>query len=156
MALPRHVILCRPASAGSLTERTRCFSEVLVPATCRPAACLLVLLAAACGPVRATSLIGDAETAVARVRAADGERIAPYETISAELFLEKAREQRGRAQYGVAEDLARQSLRFAREAADRVGDHGRVAPAPGTAPAGNTRPQPSATPAPEQPAPRAP
>ena len=101
-------------------------------------------------------MIGEAETAVARVRAADGERIAPYETISAELFLEKAREQQGRAQYGAAEDLARQSLRFAREAADRVGDRSRVAPAPGAAPDAITRPQPGATPAPEQPAPRAP
>jgi hypothetical protein len=115
---------------------------------------LLVLLAAACGPVRATSVIGEAETAVARVRAADGERIAPYETISAELFLEKAREQRGRAQYGAAEDLARQSLRFAREAADRVGDRSRVGPVPPEP--SIMRPQPGATPPPEQPTPRAP
>ena len=78
--------------------------------------------------MRATSVIGDAEAAVARVRAADGERVAPYETISAELYLEKAREQQGRAQYGAAEDLARQSLRFAREAAERTGELRRVAP----------------------------
>ncbi|MFL5310573.1 MAG: DUF4398 domain-containing protein [Myxococcales bacterium] len=121
-------------------------------ATCRPAACLLVLLAAGCGPVRATSVVGDAETAVARARAADGERLAPYETIAAELYLEKAREQRGRAQYGAAEDLAQQSLRFARDAVERAGEQrGRVgaAPAP-TSPATVTRPPPS----PEQPAPR--
>jgi hypothetical protein len=123
-----------------------------VHSTCRPAACLLVLLAVGCGPVRATSVIGDAETAVARARAADGERLAPYETIAAELYLEKAREQRGRAQYGAAEDLGKQSLRFAREAVERAGDQrsrGGAAPAPAS-PATVTRPPP----APEQPAPR--
>jgi Domain of unknown function (DUF4398) len=121
-----------------------------VHATFRPAACLLVLLAAGCGPVRATSVVGDAEAAVARARAADGERLAPYETIAAELYLEKAREQRGRAQYGAAEDLAKQSLRFARDAVERAGDQrsrGSAAPAPAS-PATLVRP------APEQPAPR--
>ena len=59
--------------------------------TCRPAACLLVLLAVGCGPVRATSVIGDAEAAIARARAADGERFAPYQTIAAELYLEDER-----------------------------------------------------------------
>lgn len=121
-----------------------------MPATCRPAACLLVLLAVGCGPVRATSVIGDAEAAVARARAADGERLAPYETIAAELYLEKAREQRGRAQYGAAEDLAKQSLRFAHDAVERAGDQrsrGSAAPAPAS-PATVTRPSP------EQPAPR--
>jgi Domain of unknown function (DUF4398) len=121
-----------------------------VHATCRAAACLLVVLAAGCGPIRATSVIGDAEAAVARARAADGERVAPYETISAELYLEKAREQQGRAQYGAAEELARQSLRFARDAADRAG-RGPAGAAPGeAAPATITRPPASA---PEQPPP---
>ena len=111
------------------------------------------MLAAGCGPVRATSVIGDAQAAVARARAADGERVAPYETISAELYLEKAREQQGRAQYGAAEELARQSLRFARDAADRAGRG--PASAPGeAAPATITRPPATA---PEQaPPPRTP
>ena len=83
---------------------------------------------------------------------ADGERLAPYETIAAELYLEKAREQRGRAQYGAAEDLGKQSLRLAREAVERAGDQrsrGGAVPAPAS-PATVTRPPP----APEQPAPR--
>jgi len=119
---------------------------------CRPAACLLVLLAAGCGPVRATSVIGDAEAAVASARAAGGEKLAPYETISAELYLAKAREEQGRAQYGAARELAEQSLRFAREAIERAGE-GRSSrsggsPAPAS-PATVTRSQP----APEPPAP---
>ena len=113
---------------------------------CRAVACLLVVLAAGCGPVRATSVIRDAETAVARARAADGERVAPYETILAELYLAKARDQRGRAQYGAAEDLARQSLQFATAAIERAGGAGR-GPAE-AAPATITRPAA----APEQPA----
>ncbi len=142
---------CRLAAAGSLTEGTRCFSEVAVRAICRPAGCLLVLLAAGCGPVRATSVISDAEAALAQARAADGERLAPYQTVSAQLYLAKAREQQGRAQYGAAEDLAKQSVRFAREAVERAGEQrsrGAAAPAPAS-PATVTRPQPAS----EQPAP---
>jgi hypothetical protein len=116
-----------------------------VHTSCRAVACLLVVLAAGCGPVRATSVIRDAEAAVARARAADGERVAPYETISAELYLAKARDQQGRAQYGAAEDLARQSLQFAAAAVERAGSAGR-GPAE-AAPATITRPSA----APEQP-----
>ena len=87
----------------------------------RPLAFLLALLAVACGPVRATSVIRDAEATLARARAADSQKFAPYETVSAELYLTKAREQQGRAQYGAAEELARQSLRFAQEAVERAG-----------------------------------
>jgi hypothetical protein len=119
-----------------------------VRATCRSAGCLLALLAAGCGPVRATSVIGDAEAAIARARAADGERLAPYETVSAQLYLAKAREQQGRAQYGAAEDLAKQSMRFAREAVERAGEQrsrGAATPAPAS-PATVTRPQSASEP----------
>jgi Domain of unknown function (DUF4398) len=82
---------------------------------------------------------------VARARAAGGAKVAPYETVSAELYLVKAREQQGRAQYGAAEELARQSLRFAQEAIERAGQgpgQGGPAPAQG-APATVTRSQPA-------------
>lgn len=111
----------------------------------RPLAFLIALLAAACGPVRATSVIGDAQAAITRARAAGGERVAPYETVSAELYLAKAREQQGRAQYGAAEELARQSLRFAQEAIERAGQgRSQGTPAPAQAsPATITRSQPA-------------
>jgi len=114
-----------------------------VRAIYRPLAFLLAL-AAACGPVRATSVIGDAEAAVTRARAAGGEKVAPYETVSAELYLVKAREQQSRAQYGAAEELARQSLRFAQEAIERAGQgRNQGTPAPGQAsPASITRSRP--------------
>jgi len=116
-----------------------------VRAIYQPLACLLALLAAACGPVRATSVIGDAEAAVTRARAVGGEKVAPYETVSAQLYLAKAREQQGRAQYGAAEELARQSLRFAQEAIERAGQgRNQGTPSAGqVSPATVTRSQPA-------------
>ena len=67
-------------------------------------------------------MISDAEAAVASARAAGGEKLAPYQTISAELYLAKAREEQGRAQYGAARELAEQSLRFAQQAVERAGE----------------------------------
>jgi hypothetical protein len=86
-------------------------------------------LLAGCAPIGTRGVIRDAETAIARARALDGDRIAPYETKSAELYLEKAREEQGRAQYGAARELARQSLTYAQQAIERAGDKG-VRPAP--------------------------
>jgi len=111
--------------------------------TFRPAACLLASLALGCGPVGATSVISDAEAAVTRARAADGERLAPYETVSAELYLEKAREEQGRAQYGAAMDLARQSRKFAELAAQRISEQRGRGSAPAAPPATSPRPEPN-------------
>jgi hypothetical protein len=83
-----------------------------------------LLLLAGCGPIGARGVIREAETAVVRARAAGGERFAPYETAAAQLYLEKAREEQGRAQYGAAQDLAKQSLSFARQAVERAGEKG--------------------------------
>jgi hypothetical protein len=88
----------------------------------RVSALALLLALAGCGPIGAYGVIREAETALVRARAAGSERYAPYQTASAELYLEKAREEQGRAQYGAAKDLARQSLDFARQATERAGD----------------------------------
>jgi len=93
-----------------------------------PAAALFLVLAG-CGPIGARGVIREAESAVVRARAAGGDRFAPYETAAAQLYLEKAREEQGRAQYGAAQELAKQSLSFARQAAERAGDKGASAPA---------------------------
>jgi len=90
----------------------------------------------------ATSVIGDAEAAVRRARAADGERLAPYETVSAELYLEKAREEQGRAQYGAAMDLARQSVKFAGLAAQRAAEQRSRGSQPTPSPAARPEPIP--------------
>jgi hypothetical protein len=97
----------------------------------------------ACGPLNATGAVRDAEVAVARAQALDGERLAPYETISAELYLAKAREEQGRAQYGDAQRLAKESSALAEKAALKAAQlrSGAVAPPPVNAhpPAGTGR-----------------
>ena len=108
----------------------------------------------------ATSLINDAEVAVARAHAADGEKLAPYETTLADLYLIKAREEQGHAKYADAKELAADSIMQADLAAKKSVEH-RAAPpaapaspasapaAPLVVPAPTKQPVPSA--APEEP-----
>ena len=72
-------------------------------------ACLLL----GCGPVTATRVIDSADAALVRTRGADGDKLAPYETMLADLYLAKAREKQAYAQYGDAEMLAADARRFA-------------------------------------------
>src|SRR3954454_21732660 len=81
-------------------------------------ATLLVVLALACGPVTATSVIDDAQRALIRARASDADRYAAYESTLADLYLAKAREEQGHARYSDARALATDALRYA-EAAGR-------------------------------------
>jgi len=84
-------------------------------------ACLLL----GCGPVTATRVIKGADAALVRTRGADGDKLAPYETTLADLYLAKAREKQGHAQYGDAEMLAADARRFA-EAASLKAAQGRA------------------------------
>jgi hypothetical protein len=74
--------------------------------------------------------VGNAEAAVARAQALDGEKLAPYETVSAELYLRKAQEEQGRARYGDAEQLAKESAAFADKAVAKASQlrSGSIAP----------------------------
>jgi len=58
-----------------------------------------------------------------RARAADSDRYAKYETTLAELYLTKARELQGHAQYGEARALASEALRLANAANRRAAEH---------------------------------
>jgi len=69
-----------------------------------------------CGPIESTAVISDASVALSGAKTAEGDKYAPYEYTSAELFLQKAREERGYADYEVAIDYARKSRDFARQA----------------------------------------
>ena len=96
----------------------------------------------ACGPVGATSLIGDAEIAVTRAHAADGDRHAIYEVTSADLYLEKAKEEQGHAHYGPAMELAKKSAEMA-QAATLKAAQVRTGAAPTAPPPSTlTRPEP--------------
>ncbi len=72
-------------------------------------ACLLL----GCGPVTTTRVIDSADAALVRTRGADGDKLAPYETTLADLYLAKAREKQAYAQYGDAQMLAADARRFA-------------------------------------------
>jgi hypothetical protein len=76
-----------------------------------PAAVALALCA--CGPIAATGTIHDAESAVERAHAAEGEKYAPYETTLADLYLQKAHEEQGHARYSQARDLASEAQKLA-------------------------------------------
>jgi len=97
-------------------------------------ALLCALLAAGCGPVGATAVIADAEIALARANAAEGEKHATYETTAAVLYLAKAREEQGRARYSSAMDLAKKSAQHAEAAARKSTEAKKNAAAPPPAP----------------------
>ena len=98
----------------------------------------------ACGPIGATSVIGEAEIAVARAHTADGDRYALYETTAADLYLQKAREEQGAAHYGAAIDLADKAVALAGTATQKAAEAKRnpnaTAPA---APLGQQQPAPA-------------
>ena len=79
----------------------------------RALALALLVPLCGCGPIGATSVINDAEVAVARAHAAEGDKYAIYETTAADLYLQKAREEQGAAQYGNAMDLGKRSVELA-------------------------------------------
>ena len=99
---------------------------------------VLAALACGCGPVAATSVIDDAQLAIERTHAADGDKYAQYETTLADLYLAKAKEEQGRAQYAAAADLGAQALKFA-ETATRKAAERRTSGTPPTAPPATIR-----------------
>ena len=112
--------------------------------------CLPVLaLALACGPVAATSVIDDAEVALSRAHASEGDKFALYETTLADLYLVKAREEQGHARYSDASDLGEAAFKFAETAARKAGER-RTSGAPAQVPAAEIERQ-SRTPAVEVP-----
>ncbi len=118
----------------------------MAPSLARSATCFFACTLAACGPIGATSLIADAEVALARAHAADGEKLAPYETTLADLYLVKAREEQGHAKYSDAKDLAEDCIHEAELAAKKAAER-KLQPAAPASPA----PMPAAV-APARPA----
>jgi hypothetical protein len=100
----------------------------------------------ACGPIGATSVIADAEVAVARAHAADGDKYAIYETTAADLYLQKAREQQGAAEYATAIELAHKSVELANQGAAKAAE-AKKAPPPAPAPPASIQRPPEAKPA---------
>jgi hypothetical protein len=74
----------------------------------------------ACGPLRSTTFLLDADVALQAARTAGAEQYAPFEFTSAQLYLLKAREEVGYSDYEVALDFAKKASRFANEARDKA------------------------------------
>ncbi|WP_163998589.1 DUF4398 domain-containing protein [Pyxidicoccus caerfyrddinensis] len=86
---------------------------------------LMVLVAvagalAACGPVKSTANILDAEVQIQAARTAGADKLAPYEWTAANLYLSKAREEVGYSDYQAGVDFAVKASRFANEAREKA------------------------------------
>jgi hypothetical protein len=86
----------------------------------RPLMFLAVTTLFACGPVRSTAHLVDADVQLEAARMAGAPRYAPYEYTASTLFLEKAREEVGYADYDVAVRFAERAARFAKEAKEKA------------------------------------
>jgi outer membrane biogenesis lipoprotein LolB len=71
---------------------------------------------AACGPIRSTAALIDADVEIEAARAAGAAQTSTYEFTGAEAYLKKAREVSGRAEYEAATRFAAKSLALAKEA----------------------------------------
>ena len=111
---------------------------------------LVLIAAASCGPIAATTVIDDAEVALARAHATDGAKYALYETTLADLYLAKAKEEQGHARYAQAQELAADALKLA-QAATRKAAEGRSSGAATPAPQATIKHAPEPAPPPRPP-----
>ncbi|WP_164013151.1 DUF4398 domain-containing protein [Pyxidicoccus trucidator] len=86
---------------------------------------LMVLVAvsgalAACGPVKSTANILDAEVQIQAARTAGADKLAPFEWTAANLYLDKAREEVGYSDYQAGVDFAVKASRYANEAREKA------------------------------------
>ena len=81
------------------------------------AAFALVALGA-CGPVQSTAHLLDADVQLEAARTAQADKLAPYEWTAANLYLHKAREEVGYADFEQAVTYAQKASKFANAARD--------------------------------------
>jgi hypothetical protein len=75
---------------------------------------------AACGPVKSTANILDAEVQIQAARTAGADKLAPFEWTAANLYLDKAREEIGYSDYQAGVDFAVKASRYANEAREKA------------------------------------
>jgi hypothetical protein len=68
---------------------------------------------AACGPVQSTAHLLDADVQLEAARTAQADKLAPYEWTAANLYLHKAREEVGYADFEQAVSYASKAAKFA-------------------------------------------
>ena len=79
-------------------------------------ALLVLATLVACGPIRSSKALIDADVELEAARAAGAQKSALYEYTAAEAYLHEARVQSGQAQFEVAEEYADKAASFAQEA----------------------------------------
>jgi hypothetical protein len=79
-------------------------------------ATIAVVTLAACGPIQSTAKLIDAEIELEAARAAGAPQTSTYEYVSADAYLQKARELEGYARYEQAVQIAGKSLEYAKTA----------------------------------------
>ena len=77
---------------------------------------LAVATLTACGPIRSTAALIDADVELEAARKAGAAQTSPYEFAGAEAYLHKAREVSGRARYDASSRFAAKALALAKEA----------------------------------------
>lgn len=70
----------------------------------------------ACGPIKSTVNLVDANSQLEAARAAGAEKQAPYEWTAANLYLHQAREEVARSEYELAIDFADKASKYASQA----------------------------------------
>ena len=83
-------------------------------------ALLAFAAAAACGPIKSTPALIEADVEVQAARSAGAAKSAIYELTSAEEYLRKAREEASYAQYQAATDFAEKARDLAKKARERA------------------------------------
>ena len=74
----------------------------------------------ACGPVRSTAYLLDADVQIQAARTAGAEKYAPYEWTAANLYLRKAREEVGYSDFQAGVEFSEKASRFANEAREKA------------------------------------
>jgi hypothetical protein len=82
------------------------------------AVAVLGVLVAGCGPIQSTAYLLDADAMLEAARAAQADKLAPYEWTAAGLYRAKSREEVGYAEYEQAVDYARKAVDYATRARD--------------------------------------
>ena len=80
------------------------------------AVCAGALLTAACGPVQSMTVIWEASAQIEGARAAEAQKYAPYEFVTAEAFLDKALEEQSYADFEPAIDFGTKAREMAKKA----------------------------------------
>ncbi len=83
-----------------------------------------------CGPIQSTSFLLDAEAMLEAARTAQAERLAPYEWTAANLYLHKAKEEVGYADFEQAVDYSKKAVDFATRARNGAQKNARRADGP--------------------------